>query len=103
MLQVPSDVQALFSLSQLPTSPKHNATFHALLQTLDEFVKDPTGESTLPLTSTLPDMKSDTESYVKLQNNDTPNTSWTFMKMGWLLHVVCTPFMPDFAETLAIG
>ncbi|KAI0713985.1 hypothetical protein C8Q76DRAFT_733003 [Earliella scabrosa] len=41
---VPSDVQALFSLPSLSTSPHHNAT------------------------ATLPDMKSDTKSYVQLQN-----------------------------------
>ena len=44
-----------------------NADFHALLQTLHKFVTDPEGPGCLPLTSTLPDMKTDTESYVKLQ------------------------------------
>ncbi|PIL27214.1 hypothetical protein GSI_10358 [Ganoderma sinense ZZ0214-1] len=65
---VPSDVQALFSLSTLPTAPHHNSTFHALLQSLSEFVKDPAGPGTLPINATLPDMKSDTKSYVQLQN-----------------------------------
>ncbi|KAL1939295.1 hypothetical protein VTO73DRAFT_10098 [Trametes versicolor] len=67
---IPSDIQALFSLSALQstsTQPRH-ATFHALLQTLSEFTKDPAGSGTLPLSANLPDMKSDTESYVRLQN-----------------------------------
>ncbi|KAM5543775.1 hypothetical protein V8D89_002392 [Ganoderma adspersum] len=65
---VPSDVEALFSLSALPTAPHHNTTFHALLQSLSEFVKGPAGPGTLPINATLPDMKSDTTSYVQLQN-----------------------------------
>ncbi|OSD07684.1 hypothetical protein PYCCODRAFT_1380781 [Trametes coccinea BRFM310] len=70
---VPSDVQALFALPPLPSTsnahtPEKHATFHALLDTLAEFTKDPSGPGTLPLSATLPDMKSDTESYVRLQN-----------------------------------
>ncbi|RDX42032.1 hypothetical protein OH76DRAFT_1392460 [Lentinus brumalis] len=65
---VPSDVQTLFSLPPLATSPHHNATFHALLETLAEFTKDPSGPGTLPISATLPDMKADTKSYVQLQN-----------------------------------
>ncbi|KAI8973167.1 hypothetical protein BD414DRAFT_499348 [Trametes punicea] len=67
---VPSDVQALYSLPPLAPSstPEKHATFHALLDTLSEFTKDPSGPGTLPLSATLPDMKSDTESYVRLQN-----------------------------------
>ncbi|KAI0746401.1 hypothetical protein C8Q80DRAFT_1174962 [Daedaleopsis nitida] len=65
---VPSDIQALFSLPPLPTSPRHNATFHALLGALAEHVKDSLGTGTLPISATLPDMKSDTKSYVQLQN-----------------------------------
>ena len=68
MRQIPSDVQSLFSLPPLPTSPQHNVTFHALLQTLSAFVSDPSGPGTLPISATLPDMKSDTENYVRLQN-----------------------------------
>ena len=52
----------------MPTSPHHNATFHALLQTLAEFTKDLSGPGTLPISATLPDMKADTKSYVQLQN-----------------------------------
>ncbi|KAI0325555.1 hypothetical protein GY45DRAFT_1438278 [Cubamyces sp. BRFM 1775] len=70
---IPSDVQSLFSLSPLPSAsdssvPAKHTTFHALLDTLADFTKDPSGPGTLPLSATLPDMKSDTESYVKLQN-----------------------------------
>ncbi|KAJ3477723.1 hypothetical protein NLI96_g10270 [Meripilus lineatus] len=88
---VPSDISSLFSLSPLEDPPQapssqqaqhspshsvaangvprqqHNAIFHALLRTLEKFVADPEGSGCLPLTSTLPDMKTDTESYVKLQ------------------------------------
>ncbi|KAI0759401.1 hypothetical protein BD413DRAFT_274780 [Trametes elegans] len=70
---IPSDVQALFSLPPLPSTsgssaPQRHTTFHALLDTLSEYVKDPSGPGTLPISATLPDMKSDTESYVRLQN-----------------------------------
>ncbi|KAI0827220.1 hypothetical protein BC628DRAFT_1318861 [Trametes gibbosa] len=68
---ITSDVQALFSLpppSTSHTARQRHSTFHALLDTLADFTKDPSGPGTLPLTSTLPDMKSDTESYVRLQN-----------------------------------
>ena len=67
---VSSDVSALLDLHPLPNgngngdSSHANPAFHALLKTLKAFV-DKTGA--LPLTSTLPDMKTDTESYVKLQ------------------------------------
>ncbi|KAI0794835.1 hypothetical protein C8Q75DRAFT_747634 [Abortiporus biennis] len=66
---VPSEVKALFSLPSLtsPNQTDSNEAFHALLQTLKKFVEDPEGPGRLPLTSTLPDMKTDTESYVKLQ------------------------------------
>ncbi|CDO73930.1 hypothetical protein BN946_scf185016.g87 [Trametes cinnabarina] len=70
---VPSDVQSLFSLPPLPSAssapvPSRHRTFHALLDTLATFTQDPAGPGTLPLSATLPDMKSDTESYVRLQN-----------------------------------
>ncbi|OJT14239.1 NEDD8-activating enzyme E1 regulatory subunit [Trametes pubescens] len=67
---IPSDIQALFSLSALQSASAQprQGTFHALLHTLVEFTKDPAGSGTLPLSSNLPDMKSDTESYVRLQN-----------------------------------
>ncbi|KAF7792179.1 hypothetical protein EIP86_003210 [Pleurotus ostreatoroseus] len=76
---VPLDVSALFDLPPLnvactitpspssntnadPGSP--NADFHALLCTLKAFV---VSEGALPLTASLPDMKTDTVSYVRLQ------------------------------------
>ncbi|KIP05877.1 hypothetical protein PHLGIDRAFT_482064 [Phlebiopsis gigantea 11061_1 CR5-6] len=64
---VPSDVQALLDLPALAPDASPNVAFHALLQTLRAFVSDPAGPGTLPLTATLPDMKTDTESYVRLQ------------------------------------
>lgn len=50
------------------TTPELNVNFHVLLQTLSKFVSDPSGPGTLPLSPSLPDMKTDTESYVRLQN-----------------------------------
>jgi len=72
---VPSDIQSLFALSPLvpssqsttTTTTTSNTVFHALLQTLKLFVESPEGPGCLPLTSALPDMHTDTESYVKLQ------------------------------------
>ena len=64
---MPSDVQALLDLPAVASDTSPNAAFHALLQTLRVFVADPAGPGALPLTSTLPDMKTDTESYVCLQ------------------------------------
>ncbi|THH17970.1 hypothetical protein EUX98_g9034 [Antrodiella citrinella] len=70
----PSDIQSLFALSPLSSSADSqsastasNTVFHALLQTLKLFVESPDGPGCLPLTSTLPDVHTDTESYVKLQ------------------------------------
>ncbi|KAI0666364.1 hypothetical protein C8Q78DRAFT_1059113 [Trametes maxima] len=69
---IPSDIQALFSLSPLPSpstsAPQRHGAFHALLDTLADFTQDAQGPGTLPLSASLPDMKSDTKSYVKLQN-----------------------------------
>lgn len=63
-------MQALFNLTPLtpgltPDTP--NAGFHALLRTLATFVAAPDGPGALPLSGALPDMRTDTESYVKLQ------------------------------------
>ncbi|OCH96719.1 hypothetical protein OBBRIDRAFT_787289 [Obba rivulosa] len=76
---VPSEIAALFTLppleapasstktgADLPPSP--NPAFHALLRTLNTFVGSPGGPGCLPLSAALPDMRTDTESYVKLQN-----------------------------------
>ncbi|KAH9912229.1 uncharacterized protein B0H18DRAFT_1055149 [Fomitopsis serialis] len=63
---VPGAVQTLFGLTPLtPATP--NAAFHALLQTLNAFVAAPDGPGCLPLSGALPDVHTDTESYVRLQ------------------------------------
>ncbi|EKM53152.1 uncharacterized protein PHACADRAFT_259339 [Phanerochaete carnosa HHB-10118-sp] len=64
---ISSDIQALLDLPPVDLRTSPNAAFHALLEALRLFVQDPAGPGSLPLTSTLPDMKTDTESYVKLQ------------------------------------
>ncbi|PSR81319.1 hypothetical protein PHLCEN_2v6398 [Hermanssonia centrifuga] len=65
---VPSDISATLNLPRLDQSSSTSSTaFHALLQTLRAFINSPESSGCLPLTSTLPDMKTDTESYVKLQ------------------------------------
>ena len=64
---MPSDVQALLDLPAVAPDASPNGAFHALLDTLRAFAADPAGARALPLAATLPDMKTDTESYVKLQ------------------------------------
>ncbi|KAI0084996.1 hypothetical protein BDY19DRAFT_968441 [Irpex rosettiformis] len=65
---VSSDISTLLTFaSPAETLPKANYAFHALLETLKLFVSHPNGPGALPLTSTLPDMRTDTESYVKIQ------------------------------------
>ncbi|KAI0079164.1 hypothetical protein K474DRAFT_1689972 [Panus rudis PR-1116 ss-1] len=80
---VPSDIKALFDLTPLEqpstSSQQHqlngsssrphqlNPEFHALIKTLQKFVNAPDGTGHLPLTSSLPDIRTDTESYVRLQ------------------------------------
>ncbi|KAJ7485285.1 hypothetical protein FB451DRAFT_1337569 [Mycena latifolia] len=63
--RVPSDIAALFQDPQLsalsPTSPP----FFHLLDALRQFTLEP--PHTLPLSSTLPDMKANTSSYIHLQ------------------------------------
>lgn len=63
--RVPSDISALFQDPQLsalgPTSPP----FFHLLEALRQFTLQP--PHTLPLSSTLPDMKANTTSYIHLQ------------------------------------
>ena len=67
---VPPDIAALFSelaLQPPRTSSSPNAAiFFHLLAALYRFTQQP--PYTLPLSSTLPDMKSDTNSYIHLQN-----------------------------------
>ncbi|KZT00338.1 uncharacterized protein LAESUDRAFT_709013 [Laetiporus sulphureus 93-53] len=77
---IPTDIKRLLALSPLSSSSNSaetpsnaitpqtpNAPFHALLRTLGAFVADPSGPGTLPLSGALPDMRTDTESYVRLQ------------------------------------
>ena len=64
---VPSEIQSLFEdhADKLDNMIPDISPFYRLLRALREFAKsDP---YTLPLTSTLPDMKSDTASYIHLQ------------------------------------
>lgn len=66
--QVPSIVASLLELASPSDSlPKENEAFHSLLRTLKLFISHPDGPGCLPLTSTLPDMRTDTESYVQIQ------------------------------------
>lgn len=66
---VPGEITSLFTLPPLSASgPTPNPSFHALLRTLNAFVGSPGGPGCLPLSAALPDMRTDTESYVKLQN-----------------------------------
>ncbi|EMD36162.1 hypothetical protein CERSUDRAFT_84251 [Gelatoporia subvermispora B] len=66
---VPGEITSLFTLPPLSASgPTPNQSFHALLRTLNAFVGSPGGPGCLPLSAALPDMRTDTESYVKLQN-----------------------------------
>jgi len=68
---VPSEIRSLFEensaalddLASIQASP--NIQFFRMLWALREFVK--TDSFTLPLTSTLPDMKADTQNYIHLQ------------------------------------
>ncbi|EAU87007.2 ubiquitin activating enzyme [Coprinopsis cinerea okayama7 len=62
---VPSDVKALFSLSS-ESSPPHTKPFHLLLKALERYTTT-VAPHTLPLSATLPDMKSSTNQYVGLQ------------------------------------
>jgi amyloid beta precursor protein binding protein 1 len=64
---VPYDIQKLFneSRSTLDNISSSSPPFYRLLWALREFTKQ--GSGTLPLSSTLPDMKSDTNNYIHLQ------------------------------------
>lgn len=66
--QVPSEIAALFQDASIsPEALRQNPSpFFHLLAALKEFT-DQSETHTLPLTSTLPDMKSDTSNYIHLQ------------------------------------
>jgi amyloid beta precursor protein binding protein 1 len=63
--RVPSDVAALFQDPQLGTLSPSSPPFFHLLDALRKFTLEP--PHTLPLSSTLPDMKANTSSYIHLQ------------------------------------
>lgn len=66
---VPSDISALFNdevlQHPLTSLPPHSVVFFHLVAALKKFAAEP--PHTLPLTSTLPDMKADTNGYIHLQ------------------------------------
>ncbi|KAG6918799.1 hypothetical protein DXG01_011551 [Tephrocybe rancida] len=62
---VPSDIAALFQDPQLSTLSPSSPPFFQLLEALRNFTLEP--PHTLPLTSTLPDMKANTDGYIHLQ------------------------------------
>jgi amyloid beta precursor protein binding protein 1 len=63
--RIPSDIAALFQDPQLSTLSPTSPPFFLLLDALRQFTLQP--PHTLPLTSTLPDMKANTSSYIHLQ------------------------------------
>ncbi|KAJ7108524.1 hypothetical protein C8R44DRAFT_884599 [Mycena epipterygia] len=63
--RVPSDIAALFQDPQLSTLSPASPPFFHLLDALRQFTLQP--PHTLPLSSTLPDMKANTSSYIHLQ------------------------------------
>lgn len=66
--QVPSDISKLLELEPLPLpAPGPHPAFHALLRTLAAFIADLDGPRCLPLAGALPDVHTDTASYVRLQ------------------------------------
>ncbi|KAF5381797.1 hypothetical protein D9615_005556 [Tricholomella constricta] len=62
---VPSEIAALFQDPQLASLSPTSPPFFHLLSTLQKFTLEP--PHTLPLTSTLPDMKASTNHYIHLQ------------------------------------
>jgi amyloid beta precursor protein binding protein 1 len=64
---IPSEIRDLFqsTKTKLDSLSASSPPFYRLLWALREFTQQ--GPQTLPLSSTLPDMKSDTKSYIHLQ------------------------------------
>lgn len=62
---VPSEITSLFQELNLSTLTPSSPPFFHLLSALHDFTRQP--PHTLPLTSTLPDMKANTSSYIHLQ------------------------------------
>lgn len=65
--KVPSDIANLLKVATSAATSTDNQAFHALLHVLQLFISHPDGPGDLPLTSALPDMRTDTESYIKIQ------------------------------------
>jgi len=63
---VPSDIKSLFQDSKVVNLSPASPPFFHLVNALSKFVEERPSH-TLPLTSTLPDMKASTESYIHLQ------------------------------------
>lgn len=63
--QVPSDIRALFPSGPPTSLHTPHSSFYHLLNALSKFTSLP--PYTLPLTSTLPDMRSNTANYIHLQ------------------------------------
>ncbi|KAI0916687.1 hypothetical protein AcV5_003113 [Taiwanofungus camphoratus] len=98
---VPSDVSALFALPPLSASSttpnaSPNPAFHALLHTLAAFVASPGGPGCLPLNATLPDIRTDTASYVKLQ---TMYREWAAVEKAHFRELLFESF-PDLAKEM---
>ncbi|CAA7262494.1 unnamed protein product [Cyclocybe aegerita] len=63
---VPSEIRALFSDSKVTNITSTSPPFFHLVHALSKFVEEQPNHA-LPLTSTLPDMKADTNKYINLQ------------------------------------
>ncbi|KAG8931742.1 hypothetical protein FRC02_002294 [Tulasnella sp. 418] len=63
---VPSDIEALFHDPSVVNLAPNSDPFYHLVKALQTYTSNP--PHTLPLSSTLPDMKSDTVQYIHLQN-----------------------------------
>jgi amyloid beta precursor protein binding protein 1 len=63
---VPSDIKSLFQDPKIVNLSSTSPPFFHLVNALSKFVEDQPSRS-LPLSSTLPDMKASTEAYIQLQ------------------------------------
>ncbi|KAK9721383.1 hypothetical protein K7432_003453 [Basidiobolus ranarum] len=65
--EVPSGIRSLFATSASNEITSQTSDFWLLVRALEDFVNNE-GNGLLPVSATLPDMKSDTERYITLQN-----------------------------------
>ncbi|RKP23875.1 NEDD8-activating enzyme E1 regulatory subunit [Syncephalis pseudoplumigaleata] len=65
--EIPSSIQALFNDPACEQLTPQSSNFWILLRAMRDFTASSQGAGLLPLSGTLPDMKSDTENYVALQ------------------------------------